>query len=33
MEYYFAEQSRFYNETPLQSAGVNAAYLKQLKLV
>ena len=32
MEYFFVEQSRFYKETPLQSAAINAAYLKQLKL-
>ena len=32
MEYFFVEQSRFYKETPLQSAKVNAEYLKKLKL-
>jgi sugar phosphate isomerase/epimerase len=32
MEYFFVEQSRFYNETPLQSAAINVAYLKKLKL-
>ena len=32
MEYFFVEQSRFFHETPLQSAAVNAAYLKKLKL-
>jgi len=32
MEYFFVEQSRFFKETPLQSAAVNAAYLKKLKL-
>jgi len=32
MEYFFVEQSRFYNETPLQSAAINAAYLETLKL-
>lgn len=32
MEYFFVEQSRFYNETPLQSAAINAAYLEKLKL-
>jgi sugar phosphate isomerase/epimerase len=33
MEYFFVEQSRFFHETPLQSAEVNAAYLKKLVLV
>ncbi|MBB3058958.1 sugar phosphate isomerase/epimerase family protein [Mucilaginibacter gotjawali] len=33
MEYFFVEQSRFYHETPLQSARVNLDYLKNLKLV
>jgi sugar phosphate isomerase/epimerase len=32
MKYFFVEQSRFYHETPLQSALVNADYLKKLKL-
>lgn len=32
MEYFFVEQSRFYHETPLQSAKINADYLKKLKL-
>lgn len=32
MEYFFVEQSRFFHETPLQSAAQNAAYLKALKL-
>ena len=32
MEYFFVEQSRFFHETPLQSAAVNAAYLKKLTL-
>jgi sugar phosphate isomerase/epimerase len=32
MQYFFVEQSRFHNETPLQSAKVNADYLKALKL-
>jgi len=32
MEYFFVEQSRFFNETPLQSAKINIDYLKQLKL-
>jgi sugar phosphate isomerase/epimerase len=32
MEYFFVEQSRFYNETPMQSAAINAAYLETLKL-
>lgn len=32
MEYFFVEQSRFFHETPLQSASVNAAWLKRLKL-
>jgi sugar phosphate isomerase/epimerase len=32
MEYFFVEQSRFFHETPLQSAAFNADYLKTLKL-
>ena len=32
MKYFFVEQSRFYKETPLQSAKINAAYLQHLKL-
>ena len=32
MEYFFVEQSRFFNETPLQSAASNAAWLKKLPL-
>ncbi|ASU32399.1 sugar phosphate isomerase/epimerase family protein [Mucilaginibacter xinganensis] len=32
MEYFFVEQSRFFRETPLQSAAVNAAYLNTMKL-
>lgn len=32
MEYFFVEQSRFFNETPLQSAAISASYLKKLKL-
>jgi sugar phosphate isomerase/epimerase len=28
VQYFFVEQSRFYNETPLQSAQVNANYVK-----
>jgi len=32
MEYFFVEQSRFFHETPLQSAAYNADYLKALKL-
>lgn len=32
MEYFFVEQSRFFNETPLQSAQFNADYLKAIKL-
>jgi sugar phosphate isomerase/epimerase len=32
MEYFFVEQSRFYQETPLQSASVNAVYLKAMQL-
>ena len=32
MKYFFVEQSRFYHETPLQSAKVNIDYLKKLKL-
>lgn len=31
MEYFFVEQSRFYHETPLESARVNATYLENLK--
>jgi sugar phosphate isomerase/epimerase len=30
MQYFFVEQSRFHNETPLQSAKVNIDYLKKL---
>ena len=30
MQYFFVEQSRFFHETPLQSARKNAAYLKSL---
>ena len=33
MEYFFVEQSRYYQETQLQSAEVNAAYMKHLRLV
>lgn len=33
MEYFFVEQSRYFHETELQSAAVNARYLKNLKLV
>ena len=32
MKYFFVEQSRFYMETPLQSAKVNIEYLKKLRL-
>lgn len=32
MKYFFVEQSRFYNETPLQSAKKNIDYLKTLRL-
>ena len=32
MQYFFVEQSRFYHETPLQSAKVNFDYLKNIKL-
>jgi sugar phosphate isomerase/epimerase len=32
MEYFFVEQSRFFHESPLQSASINADYLKKLKL-
>ena len=32
MEYFFVEQSRFFNETPLQSAQINIDYLKTIKL-
>lgn len=30
MKYFFVEQSRFFNETPIQSAQVNIDYLKRL---
>src|SRR6202012_1061582 len=33
MQYFFVEQSRFYHETPLQSAAVNLKYLNALKLM
>src|SRR5260221_2588277 len=33
MQYFFVEQSRFFHETPLQSAAINADYLKRLKLI
>ncbi len=32
MEYFFVEQSRFFNEKPLQSAKYNVDYLKHIKL-
>jgi sugar phosphate isomerase/epimerase len=32
MRYFFVEQSRFYHETPLQSAKKNSEYLKKLRL-
>ncbi len=32
MKYFFVEQSRFFHETPLQSAKINIDYLKQIKL-
>jgi len=32
MQYFFVEQSRFFNETPLQSAKFNADYLKNIQL-
>jgi len=32
MQYFFVEQSRLFNETALQSAGINADYLMFLKL-
>jgi len=32
MQYFFVEQSRFFHETALQSAAINAEYLKNLKL-
>ena len=32
MKYFFVEQSRFYHETPLQSAKVNIDYLMKLQL-
>lgn len=31
MEYFFVEQSRFFHESPLQSATINAEYLRKLK--
>lgn len=33
MEYFFVEQSRYFHETEIQSAEVNARYMKKLKLV
>jgi sugar phosphate isomerase/epimerase len=33
MKYFFVEQSRYYHETPLQSAKINIDYLKKLTLV
>ncbi|HEK20090.1 sugar phosphate isomerase/epimerase family protein [Mucilaginibacter sp.] len=33
MEFFFVEQSRYHNETPLQSAQKNAAYLKSMRLL
>ena len=33
MNYFFIEQSRFYHETPLQSARVNLNYLKQIHML
>lgn len=33
MKYFFVEQSRYYHETPLQSAKINIDYLKKLRLV
>jgi sugar phosphate isomerase/epimerase len=32
MQYFFVEQSRLFNETALQSAGINADYLQYLRL-
>jgi len=32
MKYFFVEQSRFFHETPLQSAKINIDYLKTLQL-
>jgi sugar phosphate isomerase/epimerase len=32
VEYFFVEQSRFFQETPLQSAKFNAGYLKSMRL-
>jgi sugar phosphate isomerase/epimerase len=32
MQYFFVEQSRYFRETPLQSAQVNVDYLKKLRL-
>ncbi len=32
MEYFFVEQSRFFHETPLQSAKFNADYLQHIRL-
>lgn len=33
MKYFFVEQSRYFHETPLQSAKTNIDYLKKLRLV
>lgn len=33
VKYFFVEQSRFNQETPLQSAAINAKYMKNLRLV
>ncbi|TWJ03206.1 hypothetical protein JN11_00743 [Mucilaginibacter frigoritolerans] len=32
MKYFFVEQSRYFNETQLQSPGVNTHYMKNLVL-
>ncbi|QQL50308.1 sugar phosphate isomerase/epimerase family protein [Mucilaginibacter ginkgonis] len=33
MAHFFVEQSRYFHETPLQSAAINARYMKNLRLV
>ncbi|MBK0380388.1 sugar phosphate isomerase/epimerase family protein [Mucilaginibacter segetis] len=33
MHYFFVEQSRFYHETPLQSAKANISYMQKMRLV
>jgi sugar phosphate isomerase/epimerase len=32
MDYFFVEQSRYYHETPMQSAQINADYLKSIHI-